>query len=60
VSKQLALDNKVEIPQFESQLNSDKFIDWMNTIEREFKYKDVLDDKMVKLVALKPCKYAFI
>ena len=28
------------------------FIDWMNTIERVFKYKDIPDNKKVKLVAL--------
>jgi len=32
----------------------------MNTIERVFGYKDVSDDKKVKLVALKLYKYASI
>jgi len=32
----------------------------MNTVERVFEYKDVSDDKKVKLVALKLCKYASI
>jgi len=58
--KQLALDLKVEIPGFEGQLNSDEFIEWMNTVERVFEYKDVLDDKKVKLVALKLRRYASI
>jgi len=54
------LDFKVEIPKFEGQLNSDEFIDWMNTVERVFEYKDVPDDKKVKLVALKLRQYASI
>jgi len=54
------LDFKVEILQFESQLNPDEFIDWMNTVERVFEYKDVPDDKKVKLVALKLRKCASI
>jgi len=58
--KQLALDFKVEIPEFEGQLNPDEFIEWMNTVERVFTYKDVPDDKKVKLVALKLRKYASI
>ena len=37
-----------------------EFIDWMNTVERVFEYKDVLNDKKVNLVALKLCKYASI
>ena len=32
----------------------------MNTVERVFEYKDVSDDKKVKLVALKLRKYASI
>ena len=58
--KQLAMDFKVEIPEFEGQLNPDEFIEWMNTVERVFEYKDVPDDKKVKLVALKLRKYASI
>jgi len=44
---------KVEIPEFESQLNPDEFINWLNTVQRVFEYKDIPDDKKVKLVALK-------
>jgi len=51
------LDFKVEIRKFEYQVNLDEFIDWMNTVKRVFEYKDVSDDKKVKLVALKLCKY---
>ena len=58
--KPLTLIFKVEIPEFEGQLNPDEFKDWMNTVERVFEYKGVSDDKQVKLVALKLCKYASI
>jgi len=58
--KQLAFDFKVEIPKFETQLNLDEFIKWMNTFERVFEYKDLPYDKKVKLVALKLRKYASI
>jgi len=53
-------DFKVEILEFEGQLNPDEFIEWMNTVERVLEYKDVPDDKKVKLVALKLRKYASI
>ena len=58
--KQLALDFKVEILEFEGQLNPDEFIDWMNTIDRVLEYKDISDDKNVKLVALQLRNYASI
>jgi len=56
--KELAMDFKVEISEFEGQVNPDEFIDWMNTMERVFEYKDVLNGKKVRLVALKLRKYA--
>jgi len=58
--KQLALDFKVEISEFEGQLNPDEFIEWMNTVERVFEYKDAPNDEKVKLVALKLRRYASI
>jgi len=58
--KQPSMDFMVEIPKFEGQLNPDEFLHWMNTVERAFEYKDIPDDKKVKLVALKLCKYASI
>ena len=54
------MDFRVEILEFEGQLNPDDFLDWLNTVERVFKYKEVLNDKKVKLVALKLCKYASV
>ena len=46
------LDFKADIPKFAGQLDSDHFLYWLQTIERVFDYKDIPDDKKVKLVAL--------
>jgi len=54
------LDFKVDIPEFEGQLDLDHFLDWLRMVERVFDYKDVPDEKKVKLVALKLHKYASI
>jgi len=54
------LDFRVDIPEFERQLNPDHFLDWLQIVERVFEYKDIPDDKKVKLVALKLRKYASI
>jgi len=35
-------------------------LDWLQIVKRVFGYKDILDDKKVKLIALKFRKYAFI
>jgi len=35
-------------------------LDWLNTVKRVFKYKEVPDDKKIKLVALKLRKYASV
>jgi len=51
---------KVKILEFEGLLNPDEFIDWMNTIEMVFEYKDDPDDKKAKPVALKLHKYTSI
>jgi len=51
--KQLAMGFKVEIPEFEGQLNPDEFLDWMSTVESVFEYKDIPNDKKLKLMALK-------
>ena len=54
------LDFRVDIPEFEGQLDTDHFLDWLQTVERVFEYKDIPDNKKVKLVALKLRKYASI
>jgi hypothetical protein len=51
-------DVKVDIPKFEGRMQPDEFIDWLNTIERIFDYKDVLEHHKVKLVAIKLRKHA--
>jgi len=40
------------MPEFEGQLDPDHFLDWLQTVERIFDYKDILEDKKVKLVGL--------
>ena len=35
-------------------------MDWLNTVKRVFEYKEVPDDKKIKLVALKLRKYASV
>jgi hypothetical protein len=50
----------VDIPGFEGRMQLDEFIDWLNTIERIFDYKDVPDHNKVKLVAIKLQKHASI
>jgi len=48
-----SLDFKVEIPEFEGCFDLDEFFEWLQTVERVFEYKDVLEDKKVMLVAIK-------
>jgi len=43
-------DFQVEIPEFERKLNPDEFLERLHTVERIFKYKEIQDDKKVKLV----------
>jgi len=56
--KQTSFDIKIEILEFERMLDPDKFLNWLHTVERVFDYKDILEDKKVKLVALRLRKYA--
>jgi len=51
-------DFKVDLPEFEGKLDQDDFLEWLQTVERIFEYKEVPEDKKVKLVALKLRKYA--
>ena len=48
----------MEVPEFEGQLDPEEFLDWLHTVERVFEYKDISDDKKVKIVALRLRKYA--
>ena len=51
-------DFGVEIPEYEGNLDLEEFLDWLYTVEKVFDYKDVPEDKKVKLVALRVRKYA--
>ena len=50
----------VEIPEFEGKLDPDEFLEWLYTVKRIFKYKEIPGNKKVKLLALRLCKYAFL
>ena len=51
-------DFKVEVPEFEGKLDPEEFLDWRHMVERVFEYKDIPEEKKVKLVALRLRKYA--
>ena len=51
-------DFRVEIPEYEGKLDPEDFLDWLHTVERVCEYKDVSEEKKVKLVALRLLKYA--
>ena len=51
-------DFKIDIPEFEGRLNPDDFLEWLQTVERIFEYKEIPEDRKVKLVALRLRKYA--
>jgi len=51
-------DFKVDLPEFEGNLDPDDFAEWLQTIERIFEFKEIADEKRLKLVALKLRKYA--
>jgi len=53
-------DFRVDIPEFEGQLDPDILLDWLQTVERIFKFKGIPEEGKVKLVALKLRKYASI
>ena len=44
---------KVDIPEFEGKMQPDDFIDCLITVERIFDFKDVPDNRKVKIVAIK-------
>ncbi|VFQ85188.1 unnamed protein product [Cuscuta campestris] len=51
-------DFKVDLPTFEDKNDPDEFLEWLETVEHVFDFKDLPEDKKVKLVALKLRKYA--
>ncbi|MFS8026125.1 putative retrotransposon gag domain-containing protein [Helianthus anomalus] len=46
------------MPEYEGKLDPDEFVDWIQTVERVFDYKQIEEDQKVKIVALKLRKYA--
>jgi hypothetical protein len=38
-------DIRVEIPDFEGKLQPDEFVDWLQTVERVFEYKEIPEEK---------------
>jgi len=53
-------DIKVDISDFEGNLQPDDFLDWLQTVEHVFEYKEVPEEKKVKIVAAKLKKHASI
>jgi len=51
-------DFKVNIPEFEGKPDPNEVLRWMQTVERVFDFKDILEERKVKLVALKLIKYS--
>ena len=50
----------MEILKFEEKMRPDDFIDYLNTVERIFDFKDVPKNRKVKIVAIKLRKHALI
>ena len=48
----------MEISEFEGRLDPDEFLEWVQTVERVFEYKNIPQDKKAKPIALKLMKYA--
>ncbi|VFQ67304.1 unnamed protein product [Cuscuta campestris] len=51
-------DFKVDIPISEGKNDPDEFLEWLETVERVFDFKEISDEKKVKIMALKFRKYA--
>jgi len=51
-------DFRVELLEFEGKLDPNELLEWLHTVEQIFEYKEVPEDKKVKLVALRLYKYA--
>ena len=51
-------DIRVEVLEFKGKLDTNEFLEWLQTMERVFEFKEIPEDKKVKLVAPKLRKYA--
>ncbi|VVA41673.1 Hypothetical predicted protein, partial [Prunus dulcis] len=52
------INMKVDIMEFEGSIKPDEFINWLNTVERVFDYKEVPNHCMLKIMAIKLTKFA--
>jgi len=43
----------VEVPEFEGRLNPDDFLEWLQTVERIFDYKEIPEEKKLKLITFR-------
>nr|GEX29692.1 hypothetical protein [Tanacetum cinerariifolium] len=51
-------DFNVDIPEFDGKIQPDEFLYWLHTVEKVFDFKEVSEDRKVKLVAIKLQKHA--
>ena len=51
-------DIKVEPPEFNGNLNSDEFLEWVQAMDRIFETKGYDDEKIFKIASLKLTRYA--
>jgi len=51
-------DMRIDLPEFEGNLNPDLFIEWIQAIERFFEIKEFSDEKAFKVAVLKLKSYA--
>ncbi|GJU59575.1 putative CCCH-type zinc finger family protein [Tanacetum coccineum] len=50
-------DFKVDIHEFDGNIQPDEFLDWLHTVEKVFDFKEVSKDQKVKLVVIKLRKH---
>ena len=48
----------VEIPEFEGRIDPAEFLKWLQAVERVFEFKEIPEEKKVKIVALKLRSFA--
>jgi len=53
-------DIKVDIPDFDGELQPNEFDDWLQAIECVFEYKEIPEENKLKIVAVKLKKHALI
>ncbi|XP_074315568.1 uncharacterized protein LOC141651769 [Silene latifolia] len=51
---------KLDIPDFDGEMDPEKFLDWIRQAERVFEYKEYDDKKQFKVAILKLTKYAYL